>query len=585
MKNWLRGKNGNINGTVQVEKGKIIVKDPIGNGDYAKIVLSEKSKLYINDKEIVGTSNVRENDKVIFIKEEVKGKRNINLKINEDKTQAIISIRYEPSFKYEINDSTSNNILKAEFREIKNELPPLFTASEIKSYLQENGIVFGLKEKEIKFIEESREIENLCIVQAIPLIQEVGDKIKIVDNCKEESGNDENMKNIDYKNIISIKSIKEGGIIAEIIKGRIGKDGINIYGQKIKNKQIKKLNFKVGSGCKLEGNKIIATIDGKIFIKKNIFCVNRLHSIDGDVDIKSGNINFPGDVNVKGKVTEGMSIVCNSINILEGSFKSNIKALEKSAILGNIFDSKIEIGEQDLIREKKIEELELLKNQLQSVLENIEFLIVRKLINKDLTDENLIKNLIESKYNKIPQICKNVIRLDSLDPNSKESSILKMKLMGIEKTGIKKQSEIGDIVQAIDNEIELLQTTLNADFTIEYCQESKIGVRGNVLVIGNGSYTSEIFAMDNIEFVKKDSVCRGGYLKASKLIKVSLVGSKAEIKTILQVGQNGHIYAEVAYQGTVFIVGNTKYNLLENSKNVHVFKDKNGEIIVDKLYL
>lgn len=55
-----------------------------------------------------------------------------------------------------------------------------------------------------------------------------------------------------------------------------------------------------------------------------------------DVDIKSRNIIFIGDVYVHGTVTEGMRIIANSVNIAAGSFKSNIKVNDSSLILGNI---------------------------------------------------------------------------------------------------------------------------------------------------------------------------------------------------------------------------------------------------------
>lgn len=60
------------------------------------------------------------------------------------------------------------------------------------------------------------------------------------------------MENIDYKNIISVKSVKKGDIIAEIIRGRIGKYGVSIYNKKIKTTPYKEKNFRIGSGCKIE---------------------------------------------------------------------------------------------------------------------------------------------------------------------------------------------------------------------------------------------------------------------------------------------------------------------------------------------
>lgn len=71
------------------------------------------------------------------------------------------------------------------------------------------------------------------------------DKIKVVYNANKNKENKDTMKNIDYKNIIFIESVKKEDIIAEIIKGSLGKDGISVYGKKIKNKPLRELKFKV----------------------------------------------------------------------------------------------------------------------------------------------------------------------------------------------------------------------------------------------------------------------------------------------------------------------------------------------------
>ncbi|MGL5084130.1 MAG: flagellar assembly protein A [Clostridium sp.] len=102
------------------------------------------------------------------------------------------------------------------------------------------------------------------------------------------------MKKIDYKNIFSIQSVKIGDTIAEIIKGSIGKDGITIYAKNIKCKPMKNLKVKIGNKCVLQGSKIVATIDEKASTSNNNFKVNKLHNVNGDVDIKSGNVSIIG---------------------------------------------------------------------------------------------------------------------------------------------------------------------------------------------------------------------------------------------------------------------------------------------------
>ncbi len=120
---------------------------------------------------------------------------------------------------------------------------------------------------------------------------------------------------------------------------------------------------------------------------------------------------------------------------------------------------------------------------------------------------------------------------------------------------------------------------------MEYAQESKIHVVGNINISGRGLFTSEINATKSITFATEKVVCRGGYLKANELIKASIVGSDSGVVTNLEVGKYGNIYADVAYRNTTFIIGNKKYILDKASKNIHVYIEKDGNLAVDKLLL
>lgn len=577
----------NRNGNIEVRNGEIIVEDPIGTGQCARIISNDSCKVYINGKALVGASKVDSSNKIVFANEEIKAKRNIIINTNIDETEAKITIIYKAGIQYKLRDSVKKSVLNLQCDEVKGDLPPIFTAGEVIKYLNENKIIFGLQREEIAKVEKDRDIKDLCVVKSVPAVDAIQDKFKYNELKYEE--NEESIKNIDYKNIISIESVKMGDVIAEIIKGSIGSDGITIYAKKIKSKQLRELKFKIGDGCRLEGNKIIATIDGKPAIKNNTFKVNKLYIINGDVDIKTGNINFIGDVDVKGTVTEGMSVVANSIKVVGGAFKSNISLKDSSRILGNIFTSGIKIGGQVLNDDKKVQELLSLKEQLESLVKNIIFLRERKLIDNRIPDGNLIKNLIETKYKTMIVSCVSVsgLELSSSGEQSKLAKLIRMKLIGLGPINIKKYTELGEIIEVINDELEIIKRDgeTSSDLTIEYCQEANIEVIGNIFIVGKGSYTTKMFATGNIEFTKEDSVCRGGHLTAKESIKAKIVGSAVGIETKLQVEEKGHINVDVAYQHTTFIVGKRKYVLPKHSRNVHVYNDKSGEIIVDKLNL
>lgn len=89
---------------------------------------------------------------------------------------------------------------------------------------------------------------------------------------------------IDYRNRYLIVYVKVGDIIGEKILGKIGKDGIDIFGSYIKKDLVSKLIFKIGLGCKFEDDKVIVIIEGKLCFRVGVFSVNRLYKVD-DVNL------------------------------------------------------------------------------------------------------------------------------------------------------------------------------------------------------------------------------------------------------------------------------------------------------------
>ena len=74
-------------------------------------------------------------------------------------------------------------------------------------------------------------------------------------------------------------------------------------------------------------------------------------------------------------------------------------------------------------------------------------------------------------------------------------------------------------------------------------------------------------------------------LKSKDEIKCGIVGSVGGVTTKLVVGESGHIWAKVAYQNTLFIVGQREYMLEIPCKDVHAYLDDKGDLTVDRLIL
>lgn len=583
----------NVDGSVCVKNGKILVINPVGHGQLPTIKPPDFGNIYINNKKITRQTKVTSSDEIEFKDNVEIGKRHIKLENNKDKTESYLSLGYERNKIYSLVDLPESLRLDIQTKEVEGEYPPFITFDEIMNIINDKKIVYGINTEELKRAIEDKDIFNILIAKGYSAVPPREDQLKLLfieENSSEIKEKEKKIDYIDYREINNLISVKESQIIAEIIEGENGKDGKNVFGEVIKAKDKKNIKFIVGQGCVLKDNSIISTISGLPKSIKNKIWVEPLYLVNDDVKISNGNINFPSNVQIQGRVTEGMKVVAGgSVRIRDGVFSGSVSSNSDSHISGNIVNSIIEIGGRNLVKEERKKVLGELKIDLSSLVSNLFFLRERNLINTDNSLGLVIKGLIETKYKYIPKLCVKVMSTAMKDHlyESKVVDSIKRKLLGASPSNIKSISELENIIFEIDKELKVLEEEVKTliNLTIEYSQESKINATGDIIILGKGLFTSELYSASNIKFLNKSAVCRGGYLKAENGIYAASIGSKAGVITKLEVEKRGEIKADIAYQNTVFIVGNRKYILDKASKDIHVFLDKDGTISVNKLLL
>ena len=80
----------NENGSVRVKENKIIVKNPIGNGNFPIIVPPLKEGLYINGEVVTRPSKVKEEDVIEFREVKTEYERSIEINYSKNKMEAYI---------------------------------------------------------------------------------------------------------------------------------------------------------------------------------------------------------------------------------------------------------------------------------------------------------------------------------------------------------------------------------------------------------------------------------------------------------------------------------------------------------------
>lgn len=148
----------------------------------------------------------------------------------------------------------------------------------------------------------------------------------------------------DYRELNAIVLIHKNDIIADVIQPTEGVPGVDVYGKEIPAKPgiMPKINLGKNTLLTADGKNIVASCDGHIVFGNGSFRVEEAVTIKTDLDISVGNINFIGDVHIKGNVMEGFSINSGKNVRIDGSvFDAEIVAAGNITIVGGCINTKI----------------------------------------------------------------------------------------------------------------------------------------------------------------------------------------------------------------------------------------------------
>ncbi|WP_321994297.1 FapA family protein [Clostridium butyricum] len=556
----------------KVFQGRIVIND--GEADEKITIKAGKNiclKINDIDCEPFGIYEVTSKDKIECECIKTEGKRNVHIRISEDKMKAYIKIDYIPEIQYKLKDRDffMNLAVAAEEGELTE--PPHFTVEELKNILKENGIIYGLDEEALYEASFGNSKEMLVARGDAP-VTNIPSDIKLFFTPSQMVFPDpDSDEKIDYKNLFRISNVYVGNKIAEIIPEVPGKDGINVLGQVCKREYIRSLPINIKSGCKIENNDVIALIDGKAHISNNTISVNKVYAVE-NVNMETCNIKFSGDIEVYDSVSDNMAVKAGgSLDVSRNVNTSSVTA-GTITILGNAIKSNIFSGQIDIEKKEYSEVLIKFKEILNDI---VQIVVQTNRSDQSVSFPEMIKSLTELRFVDFQKIALNIVSLNIKNKikHNKLVDYIKDHVLGYNILNLKSIYELNKLLEIVDNEIEFYDKNIIVplDVRIGYCQDCEIKSTGNIIIGGRGEYTSNLNAMKDILFTQRDSVARGGILSAGGNISAGVIGSAASVSTILNVPLTGKITATGAYKNTTFCFGKKKITIERDMENINAF--------------
>ncbi|MFP4636816.1 MAG: FapA family protein [Spirochaetaceae bacterium] len=205
------------------------------------------------------------------------------------------------------------------------------------TFLQDNGVVSGWKENVLsRFADDPVYREPVLVAEGTS--PKDGGDARIAYNF-ETDGSRVRLKEqdgrVDFKELDIIQNVVEGQVLAKKIPAERGTPGRTVTGKLLPAKDGKDTPLLVGKNVRLSEDKrtAIAELNGQVFLHNGKIQVEEVYVVNGDVNLKTGNITFLGGVVVKGNVDDGFNVKASGNIEVAGSVGKSLLDAEGDIIV------------------------------------------------------------------------------------------------------------------------------------------------------------------------------------------------------------------------------------------------------------
>lgn len=196
------------------------------------------------------------------------------------------------------------------------------TKEEIIGDLIHAGVKYGVQEKAIEsFMQSPQYCRNYILAKATLAVEGTSAEIHYffnTDLSRKPKTNEDG--SVDFHQLDNISHVNKGVLLAELIPAVQGKPGIDVCGTVIRPLKVntKVLRFGRNIYANEERTKIYSEVDGHVTLVDDQVFVSDTYEVPADVDASTGDIQYEGNVFVKGNVLTGYSIFAKGDIIVNG---------------------------------------------------------------------------------------------------------------------------------------------------------------------------------------------------------------------------------------------------------------------------
>lgn len=195
---------------------------------------------------------------------------------------------------------------------------------DVKEFLNDlyyREIRFGIDEEAVrKAIEGEIYCTDIVVAKGKPARQGRDARIEYYFNtdlkarpAQKEDGS------VDFFNLNTINHCQAGDVLARLILADTGEHGTNIYGAKIKPREVKNALLRYANNIDISEDKteLTSRVNGHVTLVEDRVFVSDVLDLE-NVDISTGNVEYEGSVNITGNVQSNFSVKAKGNVIVNG---------------------------------------------------------------------------------------------------------------------------------------------------------------------------------------------------------------------------------------------------------------------------
>lgn len=223
--------------------------------------------------------------------------------------------------KVQISLSTDNMLVWCRF------YPPAETGralmeEDFYDEFKHKNIVHGVDEEKIKSLLNNREYcTEYLIAKGTP--PTVGKDAKVeyyfsTNRSLKPKHNEDG--SVNYHELDIISKVQKDQLIARLIPAIPGQPGQNVLGEEIKARDVQNMKLSYANNIRIseDGTELYSEVTGHASLVQGKVFVSGVYEVPADVDNSVGDIEYPGNVSVKGNVKSGFVIKADGDIVVEG---------------------------------------------------------------------------------------------------------------------------------------------------------------------------------------------------------------------------------------------------------------------------